>query len=113
MQFIETALALALPVQRWTPLTVILPSVVTLPLNASKGDENDSAQVFCVTFSVMPMSDGSQCAVMSQSPLRSGQLPLPALLLPPLLPVLVPSDEHALHTKPNTPSTNHFRDMAR
>jgi hypothetical protein len=90
-QFIDTAVVVAVPVQLWGPLRVILPPSVTLPLNSSKGAAKDSAQAFCDTCKVIPMNDESQWAVMSHAPLMSGQLPvLPA---PPCGPA---SDESEL-----------------
>ena len=107
VQFMDTALVLAVPVQLWGPLSVMVPLVVRLPLNESNGGPNDSAQAFCVTCTVMPMKEGSQWAVMSQAPLRSGQLPLPLLL---------PSEElepHALHNAHNQAAPNRVRIITR
>lgn len=116
MQFIVIALVVAVPVQSCGPPTVILPSVVTLPLNPSNGAENDNAQAFCVTVSVVPINECSQCSVMFQLPLTSGHPLLPA---PPALPLpALPgefelSEPHALHTKPNTLNANQLRSIAR
>lgn len=112
------ALALALPVQLWTPLIVIFPSRVTSPLKASNGASKDSAQDVSVTFIEIPISVGSQCSVICHAPLTSGQL-LPALLLPalllpalPLPPLLSLGEEelpHALHTAQHRATANRFR----
>jgi hypothetical protein len=45
----DKAFVAAVPVQLWGPLSVILPSAVTAPVNPSKGGANDSEQFVCVT----------------------------------------------------------------
>ena len=99
MQFIETALLVAVPVQLWGPLRVMVPSAVTLPLNASNGAAIDNWQAFSVTCSVLPIKEGSQCALTSHAPLRFGQPLLPALPGLPAPPEPAESDElpHAAH----------------
>lgn len=105
VQFIDTSLVVAVPVQLWGPLRVIVPLAVKLPLNASNGGPKDSAQAFCVTWTVMPMNADSQWAVISHAPLTSGQLPLP-----------LPSEElelHAPHSAHNKAAPNRVRIMTR
>lgn len=95
---------------------MIFLALVTLPVNPSNGAENDSVQAFCVTFSVMPTSDGSQWSVISQLPLTSGQLLLPApatFPLPALASELDSSEPHAPQIEPNMANTNKLRIIRR
>lgn len=115
MQFIDTDVDVAVPVQFCGPLRVIFPSLVTLPLNALKGEANDSMHALSVTFRVMPIKEASQWSVTVHSPLTSGQLLLPTPPAPPALPPLLGASEespHALHTKPITPITSRLRIIA-
>jgi hypothetical protein len=74
-----TEFALVVPVQLCGPVSVILSSLVALPMNWSNGAAKLSAQAFSVTFKVSPTSEASQCWVTFQLPLRSGQLGAPEL----------------------------------
>jgi len=79
---IEIALAVALPVQLWGPLSVIRSSALTLPVNWSKGAANESTQSFSVTLTLNPTSDDSQCSLTFQVPLTSGHASPPAPAAP-------------------------------
>jgi hypothetical protein len=90
---IEIALAVAVPVQLWGPLRVTLPSLVKVPVKPLNGAANESEQSFCVTTTLCPMSEESQCAVIFHVPAMLGQVALPS---PPLA-----EDELELHAGSN------------
>jgi hypothetical protein len=80
---IAIVLAATVPVQLCGPVTVILSSLVTVPLNPLKGAPKVSEHPVCVTTALCPMSEGSQWAVTFHVPLTSGHevVPPPAGLL--------------------------------
>jgi hypothetical protein len=91
VQDIEIELAVAVPVQLWGPLTVTLPSLFNVPVKPLNGDANESEQSVCVTTTLCPTSEGSQCAVIFHVPPTLAQL---APLSPP-----VAGDEPELHAR--------------
>jgi hypothetical protein len=71
---IEIELAVAVPAQLWGPLTMILPSLVRVPLKPLNGAANESEQPVWVTATLCPTSEGSQCSVMFQVPATLGHV---------------------------------------
>jgi len=78
---IEIELAVAVPAQLWGPLTMILPSLARVPVKPLNGAANESEQPVCVTATLCPTSEGSQCCVMFQVPATLGHVEPPS---PPL-----------------------------
>ena len=74
MHDIEIELAVAAPVQLWGPLTKILPSLARVPVKPLNGAANEIEQPVCVTTTLCPTSEGSQCAVMFQVPATLGHV---------------------------------------
>jgi hypothetical protein len=101
---IEIALAPAVPVQLCGPLTVILPSFVTVPVKPLKGDAKASEQSVWVTTALCPTSDASQWAVTFHVPPRLGH----AAELPPLV-----GDELEPQEQSTQRATAHARITAR
>ncbi len=74
VQDIEIAVAVAEPAHVCGPLTVILSSLVTVPVKPLNGAPKESAQPLCVTTAFCPRSDASQCAVIFHVPATSGHV---------------------------------------
>jgi hypothetical protein len=78
----EIEVAVAMPVQLCGPVRTTLPSEATVPLNPLNGAANEREQSVCVTATLWPMNEETQCAVIVQEPPALGhELAAPPSLL--------------------------------